>query len=56
VKLVEALIDLTHAKTLQLHHGSAGGFAPSHLPVELLAVMTRVQFNNVPYEEAWLPR
>ncbi len=50
VKSVKELIAHARAKPGQLHYGSAGNGAPSHLSVELLAAMTGVQFNHVPYK------
>lgn len=50
VKSVKDLLTYARAKPGQLHYGSAGTGAPSHLSVELLASMTGVQFNHVPYK------
>jgi tripartite-type tricarboxylate transporter receptor subunit TctC len=50
VKSVKELIAHARARPGQLHYGSAGNGAPSHLSVELLAAMTGVQFNHVPYK------
>ena len=50
VKSVKELIAYARTKPGQLHYGSAGTGAPSHLSVELLASMTGVQFNHVPYK------
>jgi len=50
VKSVKELIAYARARPGQLHYGSAGNGAPSHLSVELLAAMTGVQFNHVPYK------
>ena len=50
VKTVKELVALARAKPGQLHYGSAGNGAPSHLSVELLAVMTGTQFTHVPYK------
>ena len=50
VKSVKELIAYARAKPAQLHYGSAGSGAPSHLSVELLTAMTGVQFNHVPYK------
>ena len=50
VKSVKELIALARAKPGQLHYGSAGTGAPSHLSMELLAAMTGTQFTHVPYK------
>ena len=50
VKSVKDLLTYARAKPGQLHYGSAGSGAPSHLSVELLASITGVQFNHVPYK------
>jgi tripartite-type tricarboxylate transporter receptor subunit TctC len=50
VKSVKALIAYARTRPGQLHYGSAGNGAPSHLSVELLAAMTGTQFNHVPYK------
>ena len=50
VKSVKELIAYARTKPGHLHYGSAGTGAPSHLSVELLASMSGVQFNHVPYK------
>ena len=50
VKSVKELIAHARTRPGQLHYGSAGSGAPSHLSMELLASMTGVRFNHVPYK------
>ena len=50
VKSVKELVAYARARPGQLHYGSAGNGAPSHLSLELLAAMTNTQFTHVPYK------
>lgn len=50
VKSVKELIAYARARPGQLHYGSAGNGAPSHLAVALFGVMTETRFVHVPYK------
>ena len=50
VKSVKEFIAHLRARPGQLHYGSAGNGAPSHLAVELFKVMTQTQLTHVPYK------
>ncbi len=50
VKSVKELVAHARARPNEVRYGSAGNGAPSHLSVELLAVMTGTQFTHVPYK------
>lgn len=49
VKSVKELIAYARSRPGQLHYGSAGNGAPSHLAVELFKVMTHTDIVHVPY-------
>ncbi len=50
VRSVSELIAYARARPGKLSYGSAGSGAPSHLAVELLKVMTRIDVVHVPYK------
>jgi tripartite-type tricarboxylate transporter receptor subunit TctC len=50
VKSVKEFIAYVRTRPGQLHYGSAGNGAPSHLAMELFKVMTQTQFTHVPYK------
>ena len=50
VKSVKELIAYARTRPGQLHYGSAGNGAASHLSVELFSVMTETRFGHVPYK------
>ena len=50
VKSVKELLAYARTRPGQLHYGSAGNGAPSHLSMALLETMSGVQFMHVPYK------
>ena len=50
VKSVKDFIAYARTRPGQLHYGSAGNGAPSHLSVELFGAMTDTRFAHVPYK------
>ena len=50
VKSLKELLAYARTRPGQLHYGSAGNGAPSHLSMALLETMTGVQFMHVPYK------
>jgi tripartite-type tricarboxylate transporter receptor subunit TctC len=50
VKSVKDFIAYARTRPGQLHYGSAGNGAPSHLAVALFEVMTQTQLTHVPYK------
>jgi tripartite-type tricarboxylate transporter receptor subunit TctC len=50
VKSVKEFIAYVRTRPGQLHYGSAGNGAPSHLAVELFKTMTQTQLTHVPYK------